>query len=148
MPRFVVSPATVEDAPQIAAASRAAFKDSPDTVTYWILPQENEDANYQWRLRGVTNIIENENNSRFFKCVDVSNNKLVSYALWQRPHAPKTEEEEKAKKEAESQKKRALDEVLPPGSNAALLHDLEDTTLKTRSKYVNPEKDYGEHLLL
>ena len=143
MSRFVVSPATIEDAPAIAAASRAAFKNSPGTITYWIFPQENEEAIYEWRLHSVKNIMNKDDTSRFFKCVDASNNKLVSYALWQRPLGPQTEDE-KAQKQAVSQEKQVMGQALPEGTKVALLHDFQDATSKIRSKYVDTEKDYSE----
>lgn len=82
----------------------------------------------------------NDATTFYVKCVDTANDQIVSFALWQQPHATETEEE-KAKKMAEQREKA---DELPKGTNKALMVDFESATEEMRRKYVDAEKDYGE----
>ena len=142
MSQFAVSPATVGDLPAIAGIAQDAFKDSPNTISYWMLPRENEAAVYEWRLRRAEENFHNDPTSSFIKCVDTATEKMVAFAIWEKPYPFKTDEE-KAKQHQDGKEKRSNDEELPEGTNAALLHDLDAQTARMRGKYVNREEDYG-----
>ena len=141
MSRFAVSPATAGDLPAIAGIAQDAFKDSPNTISYWMLPRENEAAVYEWRLHRAQNNFHNDPTSSFIKCVDTATDKIVAFAIWEKPYPSETEEK-KAKKQ-DGQEKKSNDDELPEGTNAALLHDLDAQTARMRGKYVNREEDYG-----
>ena len=142
MSQFAVSPATAGDLPAIAGIAQDAFKDSPNTVSYWMLPRENEAAVYEWRLRRAEENFHNDPTSSFIKCVDTATDKIVAFAIWEKPYSSMTEEE-KAKQQQYGKEKESNDDELPEGTNAALLHDLDAQTAKMRGKYVNREEDHG-----
>ena len=142
MSQFAVSPVTAGDLPAIAGIAQDAFKDSPNTVSYWMLPRENEAAVYEWRLRRAEENFHNDPTSSFIKCVDTATDKIVAFAIWEKPY-PSMTEEEKAKQQQDGKEKNSNDDELPEGTNAALLHDLDAQTARMRGKYVNREEDYG-----
>lgn len=141
MSNFTVSPATLVDLPGIAKISRAAFKESRHTMSYWMFPQDNEKAIYEWRLNGITNIFKNVSYCNYIKLVDTTVGMIVAFALWEVPHPPETEEE-KTKREQEKKQKGDKDDKLPEGTKVQLLHDFEAETERVRSKYVDRERDY------
>ena len=145
MSRFALSSATLADLPGIAKVSRAAFRHSQHTMSYWMFPQDNESAIYEWRLNGVTNIFKNVSYCTYVKLVDTLADKIVAFALWEAPHPHEVEEEnsqnEKAKKNESGNQD---DAALPEGTKVQLLHDFDRETEKMRAKYVNKEKDYSE----
>lgn len=143
MSNFTVSPATLVDLPGIAKISRAAFKESRHTMSYWMFPQDNEKAIYEWRLNGITNIFKNVSYCNYIKLVDTTVGMIVAFALWEVPHPPETEEE-KTKREQEKKQKGDKDDKLPEGTKVQLLHDFEAETERVRSKYVDRERDYSE----
>ena len=142
MPPFTVSPATVADLPDIANISRAAFKDSPHTMSYWMFKQDNEGGIYKWRLRDIEDRFHNDPNCSYIRCVDTVAGKTVAFALWESPHLPKTEEQ-RAKEEHDKRERGSQYESLPEGTNIILLNEFEAETARMRSKYVNSEEDYG-----
>ena len=142
MSQFAVSPATATDLPAIAEIVRDAFKDSPNTISYWMLPRENEAAVYEWRLRRAEENFHNDPTSSYIKCVDTVTDKIVAFAIWEKPYPSKTEDQE-AKQQQAGKEKKINDDELPEGTNAALLHDLDAQTARMRGKYVNREEDYG-----
>ena len=143
MSKFALSPATISDLPGIAEVSRAAFKDNRHTMFYWMFPQDNETAIYEWRLNGITRTFKHIPYCTYTRVVDSTVGRIVAFALWEMPHPPKTEEE-KAQKEQEKKKKGDKDDALPEGTNVQLLHDFDAETQRVRAKYVDGEKDYGE----
>ena len=142
MSQFAVSPATASDLPAIAEVVRDAFKDSPNTISYWMLPRGNEAAVYEWRFRRAEADFHNDPNSSYIKCVDTVTDKIVAFAIWEKPHPSKTEEQ-KAKQQQDRKEKTSDNDGLPEGANAALLHDFDAQTARMRGKYVNSEEDYG-----
>ena len=142
MSPFAVLPATATDLPAIAEIVRDAFKDSPNTISYWMLPRENEAAVYKWRLRRAEKNFHNDPTSSYIKCVDTVTDKIVAFAIWEKPYPSKTEEQ-KAKQQQDGKENKINDAELPEGTNAALLHDLDTQTARMRGKYVNREEDYG-----
>ena len=142
MPPFAVSPATAADLKSLATISRAAFKDSPHTMSYWIFPQENEEAIYKWRLRDIENLFYNNPTCSYIKCVDNGMGKIVAFALWESPHPPKAEED-KAEEEQNKKEEGDRDALIPEGTSTTLMHDFEAETQRLRNKYVNSEEDYG-----
>ena len=142
MSHFAVSPATASDLPAIAEIARDAFKDSPNTISYWMLPRGNQAAVYEWRLRRAEDNFHNDPTSSYIKCVDTVTNKIVALAIWEKPH-PSKSEEQKAEQQHDGKEKKNNDEDLPEGTNAALLHDLDAQTARMRGKYVNREEAYG-----
>ena len=142
MPQFAVSPATAADLPAIAEIACHAFRDSPNTISYWMLPRENKAAVYGWRLRRAEDNFHNDPISSYIKCVDTVTDKIVAFAIWEKPHPSKTEEQ-KAKQQQDGEEKKSNNDELPEGTNAALLHDLDAQTARMRGKYVNREEDYG-----
>ncbi len=143
MSNFALSPATLPDLPGIAHVSRAAFRDSRHTMSYWMFPQDNEQAIYEWRLKGVTNIFKNIPYCTYTKLVDTSADRIVAFALWEVPH-PHRAEEENSRKEKENIENSERDDALPEGTKVQLLHDFERETQRMRTTYVDKEKDYGE----
>ena len=127
MSNFTLSPATLPDLPGIARVSRAAFAENRHTMSYWILPQDNERAIFEWRLKGVTKIFENIPYCAYTKVVDNTVGRIVAFALWEAPHSPEMEEE-KAQKEQEKKEKCDKDDDLPDGTNVQLLHDFDAET--------------------
>lgn len=142
MSQFAVSPVTASDLPAMAEVVRDAFKDSPNTISYWMLPRGNESAVYEWRLRRAEADFHNDPNSSYMKCVDTVRDKIVALAIWEEPHPPRTEEQ-KAKQQQGGTEKKNNAEDLPEGTNAALLHDFDAQTTRMRGKYVNREEDYS-----
>ena len=142
MSQFAISPATATDLPAIAELARDAFKDSPNTISYWMLPRGNEAAVYEWRLRRAKHGFHNDPTSSYIKCVDTATDKIVALAIWEKPHPSKTEEQ-KAKQQQVGKQKGDDHGELPEGTNAALLHDLDAQTARMRGKYVNSKEDYG-----
>ena len=142
MSQFSVSPATATDLPAIAAIARDAFKDSPNTISYWMLPRGNEAAVYEWRLRRAQADFHNDPTSSYIKCVDTVTDRIVAVAIWEKPDPSKTEEQT-AQQQQDGKEKKVNDEKLPEGTNAALLHDLDAQTARMRGKYVNREEDYS-----
>ena len=143
MSQFALSPATLSDLPEIATVSRAAFKDSLHTMTYWIFPQDNEEAIYKWRLNGITKIFKNESNCTYMKVVDTAVGRIVAFALWEAPHSPETDKGG-ALEEQEKKQKSDTHDSLPEGTKDQLMHEFEAETQKMRDKYVDNEKDYSE----
>ena len=143
MSTFTTSPATFSDLPSIATVSRVAFKDSPNTVSYWMFPQDNEEGIYKWRLGRIVDLFCNDPSTYLVNCVDTINNRIVSFALWQKPHVRETEEK-KMMNLANKKEKDNLDYELPKGTNKALMDDLDSATQEMRRKYVDIENDYGE----
>lgn len=144
MSQFVLSPATFLDLPGIAKVSRAAFRESRHTISYWVFPQDNEKAVYEWRLNGITGIFKNLSYCTYIKLVDTTADRIVAFALWEAPHPPETEEE-KAKKEQEKKEKKEKGETeyeVPEGTKVQLLHDFDAETERMRAKYVDRGKDY------
>jgi hypothetical protein len=146
MSKFAVSPATLEDLPDLATVSRAAYRDSPHTMTYWMFPQKNEKAIYEWRLRGITNIHKNVSGCSYTKCIDMSTKKIVAFALWETPHSSKAKKEELTKEEEKgsTEKDAKTDSELPEGTNVKLMNAFNEEVDRMRKKYVDREKDYGE----
>ena len=142
MSHFAVSPATASDLPAIAEIAHNAFKDSPNTISYWMLPRGNEAAVYEWRLRRAEDGFHNDPTSSYIKCVDTVTDKIVAFAIWEKPHPSRTEVQ-KAKQQQDGTEKKHNDEGLPEGTNAALLHDLDTQTARMRGKYVNRKEDYS-----
>lgn len=148
MSTFVTSPVLLPDLPAIAIVSRAAFKDSPHTMSYWMFPQDNEEAIYKWRLRNITNRFNSDPTCYLIKCVDTGSDKIVAFALWQTPHSMETKEETVIERQSKNAKEDACDaEELPEGTNVPLMHDFDEATQKMRAKYVNVESDYGKLVL-
>lgn len=143
MSNFALSPATLLDLPGIARVSRAAFRESPHTISYWVFPQDNEKAIYEWRLNGISGIFTNLSYCTYIKLVDTTADRIVAFALWEAPHPPQTEEE-KAKKEQEKKEKGDKEAELPEGTKVQLLHDFDAETERMRAKHVDREKDYSE----
>lgn len=143
MSAFTTSSATFPDLPSIATVSQAAFKDNPHTISYWILPRENEEGIYNWRLRRIIDTFNNDPSTHLVKCVDTRNNKIVSFALWQKPHSRETEEE-KARNIIKRKEKGDMDNELPEGTNKPLRDDFDSATQEMRRKYVATANDYGE----
>ncbi len=112
-------------------------------MSYWMFPQKNETAIYEWRLRGITNIFKNVSYCTYIKVVDTSVSRIVAFALWEMPHPHETEEE-KSRREQRKKEDGDKDDALPEGTNLQLLHDFEAETQKMRAKYVDTEKDYGK----
>lgn len=144
MSNFAVSPATLPDLPGIAKISRAAFKESRHTMSYWMFPQDNEKAIYEWRLNGITNIFKTVSYCTYIKLVDTTVGMIVAFALWEVPHPPETED--KTKTEQEKKENGDKDDKLPEGTKVQLLHDFEAETQRVRAKYVDREKDYSEQI--
>ncbi len=142
MSQFAVSPATATDLPAIAEIARDAFKDAPHTISYWMLPREKEAAIYEWRLRRAENDFHNDPTSSYVKCVDTVTDKIVAFAVWEKPYSSKTEEQN-AKQQQDGKEKKVNDDELPEGTNAALLHNLNTQRARMIGKYVNREEDYG-----
>ena len=142
MSQFAVSPAIATDLPAIAEIACNAFKDSPNTISYWMLPRGNEAAVYEWRLRRAEDNFHNDPTSSYIKCVDTVTDEIVAFAIWGKPHPSKTEGQ-KAKQQQDGMEKKSDNDELPEGTNAALLHDLDAQTARMRGKYVNREEDYG-----
>ncbi|KAL6714037.1 hypothetical protein ACLMJK_008531 [Lecanora helva] len=145
MNSFEISPALEADLPSIATVSLAAFKDSPNTMSYWIFPQDNHEAIYRWRLHGVIDRFHNDPTTYLYKCVDTATTRIVSFALWQKPHASTGNEEQDAQKSVKNGEETDID-ALPEGTNVALKKDFDEATLQMRRKYVNMGKDYSEDL--
>lgn len=127
MSSFTLSSATLADLPGIARVSRAAFIESRHTMSYWMFPQDNEKAIYEWRLNGITKTFKNDPYCTYTKVVDNTIGKIVAFALWEAPHLPVTEEEN-AQKEHEKTEKGDKDDELPEGTNVQLLHDFDAET--------------------
>lgn len=127
MSNFRVSPATLPDLPGIARISQAAFAENRHTMSYWMLPQNNERAIFEWRLKGVTKTFEDIPYCAYTKVVDETTGRIVAFALWEAPHSPEMEEET-AQKEQENQEKGKKDDDLAEGTNVQLLHDFEAET--------------------
>ena len=142
MSHFAVSPATATDLPAIAEIACDAFKNSPNTISYWMLPRGNEAAVYEWRLRRAEDGFHNDPTSSYIKCVDTVTDKIVAFAIWEKPR-PFKSEGQKTKQQHDEKEKKSNDEDLPEGTNVALLHDLDAQTARMRGKYVNREEDYG-----
>ena len=143
MPRFVLSDATLSDLPGIAKVSRSAFIGNRHTMSYWMFPQDNETAMYDWRLNGITDTFKNVPYCTYTKVVDATLGTLVAFALWEAPHSLETEEE-KRQKEQEKKEDGAKDDALPEGTNHQLFHDFDAETQRIRAKYVRGEKDYSK----
>ena len=107
-----------------------------------MLPRENEAAVYEWRLRRAEENFHNDPTSSYIKCVDTVTDKIVAFAIWEKPYSSKTEDQE-AKQQQAGKEKKINDDELPEGTNSALLHDLDAQTARMRGKYVNREEDYG-----
>ena len=142
MSRFILSPATASDLPGIAKVSRAAYRDSRYTMSYWMFPQDNETAIYEWRLNGITRIFNHVPHCTYTKVVDTAVDRIVAFALWEVPHKPETEE--KTQGEQSQEHHIDQDDALPEGTNVQLLHDFDAETQRMRAKYVDKEKDYSE----
>lgn len=142
MSPFVVSPATAADLKSLAIISRATFRASTQSMSYWILPQENEEGIYQWRLDYITHIFHDDPTCSYVKCVDDATGKIVAFACWESPHPPKVEEQSTNEQQ---DKKEGTDEdaLLPEGTNTRLMHDFKAETQRMRNRYVNSEEDYG-----
>ena len=117
--------------------------ESRHTMSYWMFPQNNEKAIYEWRLNSITNTFKNTSYCTYAKLVDTTVGRIVAFALWEAPHPPETEEE-KAKKEQEKKESSDRDDELPQGTKIQLLHDFDAETQQMRAKYVDSEKDYSE----
>ena len=143
MSEFTLSPATLSDLPGIAKVSRAAFKDSRHTISYWMFPQDNEIAVYEWRLNAITNTFRNIPYCTYTKVVDTTIDRIVAFALWEAPHKPETVNE-RAEKELGEKDVSNKGDALPDGTNVQLFHDFNAETQRMRAKYVDKEKDYSE----
>ena len=127
MSNFTLSPATLHDLPAIARIVRAAFAENRHTMSYWMFPQENERAIFEWRLKSITKTFENVPYCAYTKVVDNTTGRIVAFALWEAPHSTELEEE-MAQKEQEKKEKGDKDDDLPEGTNVQLLHDFEAET--------------------
>lgn len=147
MSKYAIYPATSEDISTLATVSRAAFRDNPDTISYWIFPKDNEKAIYEWRLGGITNTFHNIPECSYTKCVEVSTNKIVAFALWEGPQPRKGESEEPEGDERKSDRVNGIpkDSKLPEGTNVELMNVINKCTGKMRDKYVDSEKDYSKY---
>ena len=143
MSNFTLSETTISDLPDIAKISRAAFRDSRHTISYWAFSQNNETALYEWRLNRVTNTFWNIPHCTYTKVVDTTAGRIVAFALWEAPHKPEIETE-RTQKEQEIKEDGDKGEALPEGTNVRLLHDFEAETQRMRAKYCDKEKDYSE----
>ena len=143
MSNFTLSEATISDLPGIAKVSRAAFRDSRHTISYWVFPRNNEAAIYEWRLNRITDTFRDIPNCTYTKVVDTTEGRIVAFALWEAPHKPETETE-KTPKEQGKKEDGDKGDALPKGTNVELLHDFEAETQRMRAKYVDKEKDYSE----
>ena len=136
-PAFTVAPASPLDLPSVATVSRLAFKDNPDTITYWIEPRDKEDIVYECRLRRITKLFNDDPNCYLVNCIETATEKVVAFALWQKPHPKETE----TVKDTEN---KDVDEDYPEGTNVALKHDFDEATRLARLRYVDVEKDYSK----
>ena len=143
MSNFTLSEATILDLPGIAKVSRAAFRDSRNTISYWAFSQNNETADYEWRLNRITNTFRDKPRCTYTKVVDTTTGRIVAFALWEAPHKLETETE-RTQKEQGTKENDDKGDALPEGTNVQLLHDFEAETQKMRAKYVDKEKDYSE----
>lgn len=115
-----------------------------------MFPQENEKAIYEWRLGGITNIMNNVPECSYTKCVDVSTQKIVSFALWETTQPRKAEGEGSNEDEDEGDKANGIPKgsELPAGTNVPLMNVFNEATNRIRKQYVDNEKDYGRWLSL
>ena len=144
MSNFTLSEATISDLPAIAKVSGAAFRDSPRTISYWAFSQQtNETAIYEWRLNRITNTFKDKPYCTYTKVVDITEGRIVAFALWEAPHKPETETEGTQKEQGKKEDGDKGD-ALPEGANVQLLHDFEAETQRMRAKYIDKEKDYSE----
>ena len=139
MAQFKVSPATLEDIPHVARVSIAAFKGRPDSITYWMMPQDNDEAVYEWRLKAGIHRFNNEPECHLVKSVDNATGKIVGFALWQRPHLKRI-----AELAGEDDRSKSIENPFPAGMNVRLREEFEKATEQMRSRYVDVEKDYSE----
>ena len=143
MSNFTLSEATISDLPGIAKVSRAAFRDSRHTISYWTFSQNNETAIYEWRLNRITETFRDIPHCTYTKVVDTTEGRIVAFALWEAPHKPETETE-RTQKEQGKKEDGDKGDALPEGTNVQLLHDFEAETQRMRAKYVDKEKDYSK----
>ena len=143
MSNFTLSEATISDLPGIAKVSRAAFHDSQHTISYWAFSQNNETANYEWRLNRITNTFKDMPHCKYTKVVDTTEGRIVAFALWEAPHKSENETES-TKKEQGKKEDGDKGDGLPEVTNVQLLHDFEAETQRMRAKYCDKEKDYSE----
>ena len=143
MSNFALSKATISDLPGIAKVSRAAFRDSRHTISYWAFSQNNETANYEWRLNRITKTFRDIPHCTYTKVVDTMDGRIVAFALWEAPHKAGTETE-RTQKEQWNKEDGDKGDALPEGTNVQLLHDFEAETQRMRAKYIDKEKDYSE----
>lgn len=143
MSNFALSEATMSDLSDIAKISRAAFRNSRHNISYWTFSQNNETANYDWRLDRVTKTFRDIPHCTYTKVVDTTTGRIVAFALWEAPHKPETETE-RTQKQQRTKEDGDKGETLPEGTNVQLLHDFEAETQRMRAKYCDKEKDYSE----
>lgn len=140
--QYFVSLATYEDLPSLASVFRAAFNDNPHTLSYWLFPQNDQEANYNWRLSEMRHRYRSDSDCRYYKLSDVRTDQVIGLSVWQVPSPPQNDEE-KAIKEANDDD-FANTQVLPQGTKRQLLDDFTLETSRMRAKHVDSEKDYGE----
>lgn len=129
MSDFTLSPATLPDLPGIATVSRAAFAENQYTMSYWMFPQDNERAIFEWRLQGIVKTFESVPHCAYTKVVDSTIGNIVAFALWEAPHSSETEEEG-------TKEKGDKDDHLPEGTNVRLLHDFDaETRVRTLATF-------------
>lgn len=140
--QYSVCSATFGDLPSLASVFRAAFNDNPRTLSYWIFPHDDQQANYSYRLADLRHRFTIDDDCRYYKLIDVRINQVIGLSVWQVPSSSRSSDE-KAKKKADDEKFETT-QVFPRGTNRQLLSDFTLETTKMRAKYVDSTKDYGE----
>ena len=141
MALFTVRPATLPDLPAIAAISLDAFISNPATMSYWMLKNADENALLSWRLKNIEYDYRNRADLRHYKLVDIRNEKIVAFALWQVPVPLEGDKEEAEKKRMEDEHKKQ--NPAPEGTDETMLQDFDREIARARAIYVNKATDYG-----
>jgi hypothetical protein len=130
---FVLSPATVEDAPTLATIQLLAFGPSPlTTVLFPTLFTGDWDVIHEATYKRIANDVTTNPHVRFVKAndTDAPDNTIAAFAKWELPHEP------------EEKPKNKLDDPLPEAVNAEVFHEFFGTIVKKKQEIMGHRGPY------
>lgn len=136
---FELAEIQVTDLPELAKLANKVWQAKSWELERHLYPVFDTEIMYPYRLKRITQGFQGDF-KKHFKIVDTSNGRIVSYAAWEIPHPPQSEE-------ASSQggvPNNSPELSLPAGSNVQLFKDFYEELKRCKAKYSDQSRDYCE----
>ncbi|KAI4180462.1 MAG: hypothetical protein L6R41_007223 [Letrouitia leprolyta] len=134
---FELAEIQVTDLPELAKLANKVWQAKSWELERHLYPVFDTEIMYPYRLKRITQGFQGDF-KKHFKIVDTSNGRIVSYAAWEIPHPPQSEE-------ASSQggvPNNSPELSLPAGSNVQLFKDFYEELKRCKAKYSDQSRDY------